>query len=137
MELVQDQGLDGLISVDVVWVSVKVEVLLHEGELVGNQFDLNSGVGGEVVVVGLGHLDRPVLDLDGLGLEVDDVDVWELRFEIINGFLGEVKSDEVVVVSDKEVRVRFLNVDVEILGFWEGFLDVKSRGDDIGIEFLE
>jgi hypothetical protein len=44
VELVEDEGLDSLISVDVLWVSVESEFLLDEGEFVGNQLDFNTSV---------------------------------------------------------------------------------------------
>jgi hypothetical protein len=60
--------------------------------------------------VNLVHFERPVGNGDDSSLKIGDVSIGVLGFEIINGFLGEVNSNVVEVIGNKEVWEGFLNI---------------------------
>lgn len=100
-----------VISVDILGMSVQGDAArVVSGELVDDQFELNTTVGGEDVLrFDSGELKRPVLDGDDLGSQVSDVGIGA-RLEFIDGLLGEVARNVEVVIGDEEVRVRFLDI---------------------------
>ena len=60
------------------------------------------------------HFEGPVGNGDDSSLKIGNVDIRVLGFEIINGFLGEVDSNVVEAIGNKEV--------------WEGFFNIALDG---------
>mgnify|MGYP003331193421 CR=1 FL=1 len=124
MEVRLDQGLDLIVSVEVEWVSGERSITLLNLEGLDDELDLDSGVGGEDGSgVDLGDLHAPLLEDEGLGLQVGNVDVGELIFELINCFLREVAWNVEVVISHEEMGEGLLNEASNLL-LWDALLDV-------------
>jgi len=139
VEVRLDEGLDLIVSVEVEWVSGEGSITLLDLEGLDDEFDLNSGVGGEDGSgVDLGDLHGPFLKDEGLGFQVGDVDVGELIFELINCFFGEVAWDVEIVISYKEMWEGFLDEASDLL-LWDVLLNVGevSTLEDVGVELFE
>jgi len=132
-------------------LGISEEILGMSGEdnfivssFVGERFDDKSNfvstVGGEDISrVNSVHLKGPVGDGDNSRLEVSDVDVGVLGLEVIESLLGEVASNIVEVVGNKEMWEGFLNVTFDVLGSlgsWE-FAEVTTVVEHGGVKLFE
>jgi hypothetical protein len=91
-------------------------------EAVDNQLKLNTSIRGEDVLgLDLGELERPVVDDNNLGSQIGDGSFVGCLVAI-DSLFGEIARDVEVIIGDKEVGVRLLNValDWDLLYFvWD------------------
>jgi len=85
------------------------------------------------------HFERPVGNGDDSSLKIGDVSIRVLGFEIINGFLGEVDSNVMVVIGNKEMWEGFLDIAFDSLGSLglSELGEVSSVSDHLGNELFE
>jgi len=131
-----NSALHLIVSIDVDGVSIEGDAggVAISSEVVDDKFEFNSTIRGENILrLNSGELKRPVLNGNNLGSQVSNVGL-RAALERINSLLGEVAWDVEIVISNQEVRMRFLNIALDgslsdlIGNFGEVTVVVENKG---------
>lgn len=136
MSEVLDDGFHLVVSEQVDGVPGGVESLIEvRFERMHNKAHLEICVGSEHLCgVNFPHLQAPGVEDDHSVVQVCDIHVSELRFELRNGFLSEVALNEEITICNQEVGIGFLDVAFEwLLQVLADFVEVTALVKHFGI----